>query len=73
MHVPVVLLFIDDHQQHLRHGVVDTFDVAVAVGVEGAGSTLRVSRRKYTRLLSLAVNCLPLTERRVVGTRHVEM
>ena len=34
--VPVVLSFVDDHRQHLSHGVVDALDATVAVGVLGA-------------------------------------
>ena len=34
--VPVVLLFVDDHRQHLSHGVIDALDATVAVGVVGA-------------------------------------
>ena len=34
--VPVVLSFVDDHRQHLSHGVVDALDATVAVGVVGA-------------------------------------
>ena len=33
--VPVVLSFVDDHRQHLSHGVVDALDATVAVGVVG--------------------------------------
>ena len=29
--VPVVLSFVDDHRQHLSHGVVDALDATVAV------------------------------------------
>lgn len=36
--VLVVLLLIDDHQQHARHDVVNTVDAIVAVGVKGACS-----------------------------------
>ena len=36
--VPVVLLFVDNHHQHLSHGVVDAPDATVAVGVVGARS-----------------------------------
>ena len=32
---PVVLSFVDDHRQHLSHGVVDAFDATVVVGVVG--------------------------------------
>ena len=35
MDVPVVLSFVDDHCQHLSHGVVDALDATVAVGVLG--------------------------------------
>ena len=31
--VPVVLHFVDDHRQHLRHGVVDALDATVTIGV----------------------------------------
>ena len=34
--VPVVLSFVDDHRQHLSHGVVDALDATVAVGMVGA-------------------------------------
>ena len=34
--VPVVLSFVDDHRQHLSHGVVDPLGATVAVGVLGA-------------------------------------
>ena len=33
--VPVVLSFVDDHRQHLSHGVVGAFDATVAGGVVG--------------------------------------
>ena len=34
--VPVVLPFVDDHRQHLSHGVVDPLDATVGVRVVGA-------------------------------------
>ena len=34
--VPVVLSIVDDHRQHLSHGVVDALNATVAAGVEGA-------------------------------------
>ena len=34
--VPVVLSFVDDHRQHLSHGVVDALDAIVADGMVGA-------------------------------------
>ena len=33
--VPVVLPFVDDHREHLNHGVIDALDATVAVGVLG--------------------------------------
>ena len=34
--VLVVLSFVDDHHQHLSHGMVDALDATVAVGMVGA-------------------------------------
>ena len=36
VNVPVVLI-VTDHGEHLRHGVVDTFNAAVFARVVGAG------------------------------------
>ena len=35
MNIPVILLFIDDHSEHLSHGVIHALDAAVAVRMMG--------------------------------------
>ena len=34
--IPVILVFVADHSQHLRHAVIYTFDAAVTARVVGA-------------------------------------
>ena len=34
--VPVVWYFVDDHREHLSHGMIDALDATVAVGVASA-------------------------------------
>ena len=48
--VPVVLSFVDDHRQHLSHGVVDALNATVTVGVVGA-------RRDFSHAEELAGPC----------------
>ena len=48
--VPVVLPFVDDHRQHLSHGVVDALNATVTVGVVGA-------RRDFSHAEELAGPC----------------
>ena len=36
LQIPVVLLFVDDHSQHLGHSVVHPLNASVAVGMIGA-------------------------------------
>ena len=37
MDIPVVLVFVTDHDKHLCHGVVYMFKAAVNAGVVGTG------------------------------------
>ena len=37
VYIPDILLFVADHGQHLRHGVVCAFDALVTTRVVGAG------------------------------------
>ena len=60
--VPVVLSFVDDHRQHLSHGVVDALDTIVAVGV-GARREFLMPRIFYTASDSLEQNCSPIQTR----------
>ena len=65
--VPIVLFSVDDHRQHLGHGVVDALDATVAVGMVGARRDFRMPRSLYTASDSLYQNCSPLSERRLDG------
>ena len=58
--VPVVLSFVDDHRQHLNHGVVDALDATLAVGVVSA-------RRDFSRAEELVHGKLPRTPLLSVG------
>ena len=46
--VPVVLPFVDDHRQHLSHGVVDALDAIVAIGMVALVGIFRMPRSLYT-------------------------
>ena len=65
--VPVVLSFVDDHRQHLSHGVVDALDAIVAIGMVALVGIFRMPRSLYTASDSLKQNCSPLSERRLAG------
>ena len=51
--VPVVLVFVADHGQHLCHGVVYTFDTAVSARVVGA-------RREFVYTQKFVDSCCKL-------------
>ena len=38
--IPIILTFVDDHGEHLSHGVIDAFDPTIAIWMIGAGSDL---------------------------------
>ena len=67
MDVPVVVSFVDDHRQHLRHGVIGTLDAPVTAGVVGAVETFCMPRCLYTASDSLEQRYSPLSEGSLVG------
>ena len=50
MQVPIVLSLVDDHSQHLGHGVVHPLNASVTVGMIGACSKLAHAKQLIYRL-----------------------
>lgn len=66
MRISVVLSFVYDHGEHLRHRVVDTFDITVAVGAADArGWQLRAWGRTGVRYPTNCCKAAPKRDVRV--------
>ena len=71
--IPVVLLLVDDHSQHLGHSVVHPLNASVAVRIIGACGKLGTPNSWYIACESLEQNCRPLSESMLRGHPHKGM
>ena len=65
--IPVILLFVDDHNEHLGHSVVHPLNASVAVRMVGACCELAHPNSWYTACESLEQDYWPLSESMVRG------